>query len=84
MEGLDIKPNGTYVDATFGGGGHARKIFEKLNDKGTLFGVDQDEDALDNSWNAPNFHFVKSNFRFIENHLGLHGIQKIFFGFYPT
>ena len=77
MEGLDINPNGTYVDATFGGGGHARKIFEKLNDKGTLFGVDQDEDALGNSWSAPNFHFVKSNFRFIENHLGLHGIQKI-------
>lgn len=77
MEGLDIKPHGTYVDATFGGGGHARKIFEKLNDKGTLFGVDQDEDALENSWIAPNFHFVKSNFRFIENHLGLHGIQKI-------
>ena len=77
MEGLDIKPHGTYVDATFGGGGHARKIFEKLNDKGTLFGVDQDEDALGNSWKAANFHFVKSNFRFIQNHLGLFGVDKI-------
>ncbi len=77
MEGLAINPEGTYVDATFGGGGHARKIFEKLSNKGTLFGVDQDQDALENSWAAPNFHFVKSNFRFIQNHLGLHGVQLI-------
>ena len=77
MEGLAINPEGTYVDATFGGGGHARKIFEKLSNKGTLFGVDQDQDALENSWDAPNFHFVKSNFRFIQNHLGLHGVQLI-------
>lgn len=77
MEGLNINPEGVYVDATFGGGGHARKLFARLNKKGILLGFDQDDDALGNSWKAANFHFVKSNFRFIQNHLGLFGLHKI-------
>ncbi len=77
MEGLNINPEGVYVDATFGGGGHARKLFDSLNEKGILLGFDQDDDALENTWKAANFHFVKSNFRFIQNHLGLYGIDKI-------
>jgi 16S rRNA (cytosine1402-N4)-methyltransferase len=77
MEGLNINPEGVYVDATFGGGGHARKIYDSLNEKGILLGFDQDDDALENAWRAANFHFVKSNFRFIQNHLGLYGIDKI-------
>lgn len=77
MEGLNIKPDGVYVDATFGGGGHARTLFASLNEKGILLGFDQDDDALGNSWKAANFHFVKSNFRFIQNHLGLFGLDKI-------
>ena len=77
MEGLNINPEGVYVDATFGGGGHARKLFASLNEKGILLGFDQDDDALGNSWKAANFHFVKSNFRFIQNHLGLFGLDKI-------
>ena len=77
MEGLNINPEGVYVDATFGGGGHARKLFASLNEKGILLGFDQDDDALGNSWKAANFHFVQSNFRFIQNHLGLFGVDKI-------
>jgi 16S rRNA (cytosine1402-N4)-methyltransferase len=71
LDGLDIKPNGIYVDLTFGGGGHSREIFKKLNLEGQLIAFDQDADATKNTWDAPNFHFVTSNFSFLKNQLRL-------------
>ena len=77
IEGLAINPDGVYVDVTFGGGGHSRAIFDKLSSKGTLYAVDQDKDALRNAWEAPNFHFIQSNFSFIQNQLKLRGVSKV-------
>jgi 16S rRNA (cytosine1402-N4)-methyltransferase len=69
LDGLDLQANGIYVDVTFGGGGHSRAIFEHLSSKGQLVVFDQDPDALNNAWEAENFHFVPANFAFIRNHL---------------
>lgn len=77
IDGLNINPDGIYVDATFGGGGHSRAIFEKLSSKGALYAVDQDQDALKNLWEAPNFHFIQSNFSFLRNQLKLRGVSKV-------
>ena len=74
---MNIDPDGTYVDVTFGGGGHSRAIFEQLSSKGKLIAFDQDPDALRNVWEAPNFHFIPSNFSFIGNHLRMLGITKV-------
>lgn len=77
IEGLNINPDGIYVDLTFGGGGHSRAIFDKLSSKGALYALDQDEDALQNVWEAPNFHFIQSNFSFVQNQLRLRGVSKV-------
>ncbi len=77
IEGLNIVPAGTYVDVTFGGGGHAREIFKKLSAEGKLVAFDQDPDALKNTWEADNFLFVPSNFRFMANHLRAMGIAQV-------
>lgn len=77
LEGLNVRPDGVYVDVTFGGGGHSRAIYDLLNDSGTLVAFDQDPDAYANAWEAPNFHFVASNFAYIQNHLRMLGIQKV-------
>lgn len=77
LEGLNINPDGVYVDVTFGGGGHSRAIFERLSEKGKLIAFDQDPDAKNNVWNAPNFYFVPANFAFLQNHLRMHGIAKV-------
>ena len=77
LEGLNILPNGIYIDVTFGGGGHSKAIFEKLSDKGMLIAFDQDPDARKNAWEAPNFHFIPSNFAFIANHLKMMGIKHV-------
>src|SRR5690606_23023164 len=77
LDGLNINPDGVYVDVTFGGGGHSRAIFERLSEKGKLIVFDQDPDAKRNAWEAPNFHFVASNFAFIQNHLRLLGIKEV-------
>lgn len=77
LEGLNINPDGVYVDVTFGGGGHSRAIFEKLSSKGRLIAFDQDPDAQRNVWEAPNFQFVASNFAFLKNHLRVLGIPKV-------
>lgn len=77
IEGLNIMPNGVYVDVTFGGGGHSRAIFEKLNPEGKLIAFDQDPDALNNTWDADNFLFVPSNFRYLANHLRAIGITQV-------
>jgi 16S rRNA (cytosine1402-N4)-methyltransferase len=77
IDALQIDPAGTYVDVTFGGGGHSREIFSRLNENGRLIAFDQDPDAQKNTWIAPNFHFIPANFSFLKNHLRLLGIVQI-------
>ena len=77
MEGLDIKPNGTYVDVTFGGGGHSRAIMERLGDGGHLYGLDQDLDAWSNRIDDDRFTFVHSNFAYLKNFMRYHGVDHI-------
>ena len=69
VDAMDIQPDGTYVDVTFGGGGHSREIISRLGANGRLFGFDQDEDAERNIPDAPQFTFVRSNFRYLQNFL---------------
>lgn len=77
VDGLDIRPEGTYVDTTLGGGGHTREILSRLGSQGRLLGFDQDEDAERNIPDDPRFTFVRSNFRFLHNFLRYHGISQI-------
>lgn len=77
LEGLNINPDGVYVDVTFGGGGHSREIYKQLSSKGKLIVFDQDPDAKANAWEADNFFFVAANFAFISNHLRLMGVKKV-------
>ncbi len=77
VDGMNIHPDGTYVDVTFGGGGHSREILSRLGKKGTLLGFDQDEDAERNIVNNPQFIFVRSNFRYLHNFLRYHNIEQI-------
>lgn len=77
IDALQINPAGTYVDVTFGGGGHALEIFSRLNEHGKLIVFDQDPDAKKNAWEAPNFYFVPANFSFLKNHLRLLNIKQI-------
>jgi 16S rRNA (cytosine1402-N4)-methyltransferase len=77
IDGLDIKPDGVYVDVTFGGGGHSREILSRLGPNGKLLGFDQDEDAVKNALDDPRFIFVRSNFRYMTNFLRYHGIEKV-------
>lgn len=69
VDGLNIRPDGVYVDVTFGGGGHSREILSRLGPKGRLLGFDQDEDAERNIPDDKRFTFVRSNFRFLSNFL---------------
>ncbi len=71
------KPDGVYVDLTFGGGGHSALILEKLNEKGKLFAFDQDADAQKNSLKDPRFTLIPQNFRYLKNFLRVYGIQKV-------
>jgi 16S rRNA (cytosine1402-N4)-methyltransferase len=77
IDGLNIKPDGIYVDVTFGGGGHSREILNRLGPKGRLFAFDQDLDAIANIINDPRFTFVRSNFRFMKNFLQYHNVEKV-------
>jgi 16S rRNA (cytosine1402-N4)-methyltransferase len=77
LEGLNIHPDGIYIDVTFGGGGHSRAIFSKLSSEGKLIAFDQDPDALANVWEADNFQLIPSNFAFLKNYLRSLGIEKV-------
>lgn len=77
IEGLNITPNGIYVDVTFGGGGHSREIIKHLGENGKLFGFDQDMDAYENKINDDRFTFVHSNFRYLQNFLRFHGVEQV-------
>lgn len=77
VDGLNIKPDGVYVDVTFGGGGHSREIMKRLGPNGKLFGFDQDEDAQANIIDDPRFVLIPENFRFIKRFLRFHGIKEV-------
>ncbi len=77
VDGLNIKPDGIYVDVTFGGGGHSREILNRLGSNGKLFAFDQDEDALANSIADERFVLINENFRYLKRFLRFHGIQKV-------
>ena len=75
--GLAIKTNGVYVDVTFGGGGHSRKILQHLGPEGKLFAFDQDKDALSNSVDDQRFTLINENFMFMKRFLRFHGITEV-------
>lgn len=75
LTGLNISPDGTYADATFGGGGHSRAILESLGPDGRLFVFDRDEEALANAWNDPRLTPIHGNFRFIAQYLRYYGAK---------
>jgi len=77
IDALDIKPSGTYVDCTFGGGGHSREILKRLNSEGRLFAFDQDQDAKANLPADSRLVFIPHNFRHLARFLRLHGIDHV-------
>ena len=77
VDGLDIQPDGIYVDVTFGGGGHSREILRRLGPNGRLFGFDQDADAEQNICGDERFTFVRSNFRYLKQWMRYYGVEQI-------
>ncbi|MGH2664938.1 16S rRNA (cytosine(1402)-N(4))-methyltransferase RsmH [Flavobacterium sp.] len=77
VDGLNIKPDGIYVDVTFGGGGHSKEILSRLGENGKLFGFDQDEDAWENALPDERFTLIQENFRYIKRFLRFNGIKKV-------
>ena len=77
VEGLVTDPDGVYVDATFGGGGHSREIVSRLSSKGHLYGFDQDADTMNNIIKDDRFTFVYSNFRYMSNFMRWYGHEKV-------
>lgn len=77
IQGLDIKPDGIYVDVTFGGGGHSRAIVDELSTAGHLYGFDQDADARQNAIDDSRFTFVYSNFKFLRNFLRYYDVNGV-------
>lgn len=77
MEGLNIKPDGKYIDLTYGGGGHSKEILKRLSPEGTLYGFDQDLDAMEGAVTDGRFHFVRSNFRYVGNWMQYYGVEQV-------
>lgn len=77
VSGLAIQPNGTYVDVTFGGGGHSRAILNQLSEKGRLYAFDQDVDAVANTIQDNRFTLIQANFRYIKKYLRFEGVKKV-------
>ena len=75
--GLDIKPDGIYVDVTFGGGGHAKQVLDALGPQGRLIAFDQDQDALQNRIDDGRFLLIHENFRHLSRFLKFHGVTKV-------
>ena len=77
MEALDIRQDGVYVDATFGGGGHSAEIVKRLSDSGHLYSFDQDDEAVSRAFSDPRFTIVYGNFRFLRNFLRYYGVDAV-------
>ncbi|MDG2433995.1 16S rRNA (cytosine(1402)-N(4))-methyltransferase RsmH [Flavobacterium sp.] len=77
VDGLNIKPDGIYVDVTFGGGGHSREILSRLGPEGKLFAFDQDQDALANAIDDDRFVLINENFRFLKRFLRFYGAKNV-------
>ena len=77
IQGLKISPNGVYVDATFGGGGHSKSILEMLNKEGRLLSFDQDEDTYENKINDSRFKFISANFKHLSQYLKYYGVESV-------
>ncbi len=77
VDGLNIHPDGVYVDVTFGGGGHSREILARLGKKGMLIAFDQDKDALQNAIDDSRFLLINENFRYLKRFLRFHSYQKV-------
>ncbi len=77
IQGLNIQPDGLYVDVTFGGGGHSRAILQQLSEQGKLYSFDQDLDTLQNAMHQDNWQFVHSNFRYLRNFMDYYGVEQI-------
>lgn len=77
IDSLNIKPDGIYVDLTFGGGGHSKEILKHLNEKGRLYAFDQDADAANNKPLDDRLIFIPQNFRYLKNYLRLYGITQV-------
>ena len=77
VDGLNIKPDGIYVDVTFGGGGHSKEILSRLGPNGKLFAFDQDKDALLNTINDDRFTLIHENFRYVKRFLRFHGVKEV-------
>jgi 16S rRNA (cytosine1402-N4)-methyltransferase len=77
VDGLNIQPNGVYVDVTFGGGGHSKEIIQRLGAEGKLIAFDQDTDALENAIDDPRFLLINENFRFLKRFLRFYGYKQV-------
>ncbi|NRD21685.1 16S rRNA (cytosine(1402)-N(4))-methyltransferase RsmH [Winogradskyella litoriviva] len=77
VDGLAIKPDGVYVDVTFGGGGHSREILSRLGPNGKLYAFDQDKDALENTIDDDRFVLINENFRYIKRFLRFYGVKEV-------
>ncbi len=77
VDGLAIKPDGVYVDVTFGGGGHSREILSRLGPAGKLYAFDQDKDALENKIDDSRFTLINENFRFLKRFLRFYGVKQV-------
>ena len=77
IEGMNLRAKGTFVDVTFGGGGHSKEILRCMDSESRLFSFDQDEDAEQNIVNDKRFTFVRSNFRYLSNFLRYYGVDGV-------
>ena len=77
LEGLALKESGTYVDVTFGGGGHTKAILDAIGNDGKVIAFDQDEDTIENSWEDERLIFIHQNFRYLQRFLRFHKIDKV-------
>ncbi|ARV10786.1 16S rRNA (cytosine(1402)-N(4))-methyltransferase [Winogradskyella sp. PC-19] len=77
VDGLNIKPDGVYVDVTFGGGGHSLEILKRLGPNGRLYAFDQDADALGNAIDDDRFTLINENFRYVKRFLKFHGVKEV-------